>query len=59
MVADFEIGLSHTWEAAPVEQLGFKATIKRLGVGIVVAVAAPAHALLRRVSSCLKRMARY
>lgn len=38
-------------EAAAVKQFGFKAVSKRLGVGIIIAVAASTHALLRTVAS--------
>jgi hypothetical protein len=49
VVADFELGFGQAEEAAVVEQFGFEAAPKRFGVGVVVAVAAPAHALLRAV----------
>jgi len=45
IVTDFQPCLSQVAEAAAVEQFGFKQTPKRLGVGVVVTVAAPAHAL--------------
>ena len=49
VVADFEPGFGQPGEAATVEQFGLKAAPKRFGVRVVVAVAAPAHALLRAV----------
>jgi hypothetical protein len=49
VVADFEFGFGQAWEAATVEYLGFEAAPKRFGVRIIVAVAAPAHALPRGV----------
>jgi hypothetical protein len=47
VVADFQLGFSQPREAPPVEQFGLEAALKRFGMGIVVAVAAPAPALLR------------
>ena len=49
MVADFELGLDQSRGAAAVEQFGFEAASKRFGGGVVVAVAASAHALQRAV----------
>jgi len=61
VVADFEPGFGQAGEAAAVEQFGFEAAPKRFGVGVVVAVAAPAHASLgaMRASKPLKRVAEY
>lgn len=44
MVADFELGFGQTGEEAAVEQLGFEAAPEGFGVGVVIAVAALAHA---------------
>jgi hypothetical protein len=51
VVADFKLGFSQTGEATAVEQFGLEAALKRFGVGVVVAAAALAHALLRAVPS--------
>jgi len=53
VVADFELGFGQSRKTAAVEQLGLEAAPKRFGVRVIVAVAAPAHALPRagRVSS--------
>ena len=61
VVADFELGFGQAGEAAAVGQFGFEAAPKRFGVGLVVAVAAPAPALPApwRVSRFLKRVAVY
>ena len=48
VVADFNLGFGQAGEVTAVEQLGFEAAPKRFGVGIVVAVATPALALLAR-----------
>ena len=49
VVADFEPDFGQAGEVAAVEQFGFEAAPKRSGVGVVVAVAASAHALHRAV----------
>ena len=49
MAADFELGLGQSGEAVAVEQFGCEAASKGFGVGVVVAVATPAHALQRAV----------
>jgi hypothetical protein len=62
VVADFEPGFGQSRKAAAVEQFGFKAAPKRFGVGVVVTVAAPAHALPGTVfgePAALKRVAVY
>ena len=43
--ADFEFGLRRTREAVVIEQFGLEAAPKGLGVGVVLAVAAPAYVL--------------
>ena len=45
MVPDFQACFAQVADAAAIEQFGFEATPKGFGVGIVVAVAAPAPAL--------------
>ena len=45
VVADFQLGFGQPGKAAAVEQLGLETAPKGFGVGVVVAVAAPAHAL--------------
>ena len=45
VVADFKLGFGQAGEVTAVERLGFEAAPKRFGVGVIVAVAAPAHAL--------------
>ena len=45
VVAGFQPSFGQTGEAAAVKQFRFEAAPKRFGVGVVVAVAAPAHAL--------------
>jgi hypothetical protein len=50
VVADFELGFGQAGEVAAVEQFSFEAAPERFGVGVIVAVAAPAPALLGPVS---------
>ena len=49
VTTDFELGLGQTGEATAVEQFAFEPALKEFSGGIVIAVAAPAHALLRAV----------
>lgn len=51
VVADFQLGFGQPGKAAAVEQFGFEAPPKGFGVGVIVAVATPAHhALLSAVT---------
>jgi len=50
VMADFQACLGYVAEAAAGEQFSFEPTLKRLGVGVIVAVIPPAHALQRRVA---------
>ncbi len=45
IVTDFQARFAQVAEAATVEQFGFEPTPKGFGVGVILAVAAPAHAL--------------
>jgi hypothetical protein len=45
VLGQFQPGFFQAGEAAAVEQFGFEPAPERLGLGLVVAVAAPAHAL--------------
>ena len=45
MVSDFKFGFGQAVKIADVEKFGFEAASKAIGVRVVVAVAAPAHAL--------------
>ena len=45
MMADSELGCDQTGKAPAIEEFGFEAAPSRFGVGITVAVAAPAPAL--------------
>ena len=45
VVTDFELGFGLSGEAPAIEWFGLEAASKRFGVGVVIAVAAPAHAL--------------
>nr|WP_245327885.1 hypothetical protein [Hymenobacter fodinae] len=47
VVADFEFGFGQVGKPAAVEEFGLEAALTGFGVGIVVAVAPPAHALPR------------
>ena len=49
VVADFELGFGQARKAAAIEQFGFEAAPKGSSVGVVVAVAPPAHTLLGAV----------
>lgn len=49
VVANFQLGFGQVRETAAVEQLRLAAALKRLRMRIVVAVAAPAYALLGAV----------
>ena len=49
MVADFELGFGQAGEAPAIEQIGLKTAPIRFGMRVIVAVAAPAHALLGAV----------
>lgn len=51
IMADFQARFTEVAEAAPVKQFGFKSAPKRFGMGIIVAVAVPAHALHDLVAS--------
>ena len=51
VVADFQLGFGQAGETAAVEQFGPEPTPKRFGVGVVVTIAAPVHALLNTVFS--------
>lgn len=49
VVADSKLRFCQARETAPIEQLGLEAASKRFGMGIIVAVTPPAHALHGRV----------
>ena len=51
VAADFELGSGQNGTTTAVEQRGLEAALNRFGVGVAVAIASPAHALLRMIAS--------